>query len=126
MPTWLVVVLAVFVVLVVVLFVLGTFGARRHRDQLDERFHAQLEEANAALATARAEDRGWERAGLERAAREAHMARNSGAQIRELHLVQVIDRPGTDADQARFRLIDAEGEHDIVLVRRGETWLEAP
>ena len=45
MPTWLVIVIGVFVVLVVVLFVLGTFGARRHRGQLDERFHETIVKA---------------------------------------------------------------------------------
>jgi hypothetical protein len=124
MPTWLVVVIVVFVLAVVVLFVLGLAGARRHRQEEEGRFSVQLEEANAALAAARAEDRGWERARLEGAARAAHEARHPGAQVAELHLVQVVDRPGTEDDQARFRVVDAHGEHDILLGRRGDDWVE--
>ena len=124
MATWLIVVIVVFVLAVVVLFAFGVAGARRHRDEGAGRFHSELEEANAALASARAEDRGWERARLEAAARAAHDARRPGAQVSELHLVQVVDRPGTEHDQARFRVVDADGEHEILLGRRGDDWVE--
>jgi hypothetical protein len=123
MDLWLVIVL-VFVALVAALFVLGTFGAARHRRTLDTTLHAQLEEANAALAAARAEDRGWERSRLEAAAREAHTRAHPGTSIRELHLIQVVDRPGTEEDQARFRVMDDHGEHDVLLGRRGDDWVE--
>jgi hypothetical protein len=122
--TWLIVVIVVFVLLVGVLFALGVAGARRHRDDQSAKFSSELEEANAALAAARAEDRGWERANLERAARAAHETRHPGAQIAELHLVQVVDRPGTEEDQARFRVVDAHGEHDVLLGRSGDDWVE--
>ena len=123
MDVWLVILL-VFVLLVVVLFVLGTFGAARHRRQLDATLRAQLEEANQALAAARAEDRGWERERLEAAARSAHERAHAGASVRELHLIQVVDRPGTEEDQARFRVVDDHGEHDVLLGRRGDEWVE--
>ena len=124
MPTWLIVVLVVFGLLVIGLFVLGLLGARRRDRDREGAFHGELEKANAALAAARAEDRGWERSLLEAAARAAHERAHPGVEIRELHLVQVVDKPGTDSDQARFRVMDAHGEHDILLGRRGDTWNE--
>jgi hypothetical protein len=123
-PTWLIIVLAAVVLVVAVFFVLGLVGTGRRERARDVRFREQLEEANAALATARAADRGWERANLENAARTTHMARHPGAQIREMHLIQVVDRPGTEEDQARFRCIDADGDHDILLGRSGDEWVE--
>jgi hypothetical protein len=123
-PTWLIVVIVVFVALVAILFALGTVGSARRNREGDAAFADQLEEANAALAAARAEDRGWERGHLEAAARAAHEARHPGAGISALHLVQVVDRPGTEADQARFRVVDAHGEHDVLLGRRGDDWVE--
>jgi hypothetical protein len=123
-PAWLEVILILLVALVVVLFALGAAGAARRRRGLDERFHAQLEEANQALAAARAADRGWERGNLEAAARATHERAHPGAQIRELHLIQVVDRPGTTEDEARFRVVDEHGEHDIVLGRQGDEWIE--
>ena len=125
MPTWLVIAIAVLAVLIVVFFVLGMVLTGRHRRDTEGQFRAELEEANAALAKARAADRGWERSNLENAARAAHLARNPGAEIREMHLVQIVDRPGTEEDQARFRCVDAEGEHDILLGRRGDDWVSA-
>jgi hypothetical protein len=124
LPTWLAVLLIVVAVLVLGLFALGLAGSLRERREGEDEFRSMLEEANQALAAARAADRGWERATIERAARSAHEARHPGAQIEELHLVQVVDRPGTEDDQARFRVVDAHGEHDILLGRRGEDWVE--
>jgi hypothetical protein len=123
-PTWLVVVIVVVVALVVILSALGAVVVSRRNRANEGSFAAQLDEANTALAAARAEDRGWERANLERAARAAHEARHPGADVRKLHLIQVVDRPGTEADEARFRLVDAHGEHDILLGRRGDDWVE--
>jgi len=123
-PAWLEILLLALVAVVIVLFVLGSLGARRRERILDSRFRGQLEEANAALAAARAEDRGWDRENLESAARMAHTRARPEAQIRELQLIQIVDRPGKDEDQARFRVIDAHGEHEIVLGRRGDEWIE--
>jgi hypothetical protein len=123
-PTWLAIVIAVLALLIVVFFVLGLVLTGRRQRETEGQFHAQLEAANAALAAARATDRGWERANLETAARAAHLARSPGAQIREMHLIQVVDRPGTEEDQALFRCVDAEGEHDILLGRHGYDWVQ--
>jgi type II secretory pathway pseudopilin PulG len=117
--------LAIIVIIVVVLLVLLIVGglianARRARDQEDETISA-VREADQALALARAGDRGWERAVLEAAAREAFAAR-SPAEVRELLLMQVVDRPGTEEDQALFRVVTDVGSEEILLVRHGDAW----
>jgi hypothetical protein len=124
LPTWLAILLIVLAVLVLGLFTLGLLGSIRARNRGEDEFRGMLEEANAALAAARAADRGWERGNLERAARATHQARHPGTEIAQLHLVQVVDRPGTEEDQARFRVVDSHGEHDILLGRRGDDWVE--
>jgi hypothetical protein len=117
--------LAVIVIVVAVLVVLLIVGglianARRTREQEDETLIA-VREADQALALARASDRGWERAVLEAAAREAFAAR-SPVEVRELLLMQVVDRPGTEEDQALFRVITDVGSEEILLVRHGDAW----
>jgi Flp pilus assembly protein TadB len=124
--TWLVIVLVVLAVLVLGLFTLGLLGTISRGRSEEEEFRRKLEQANQALAAARALDRGWERQNLEAAARTAHERRKPGANVRELHLVQVVDRPGIEEDQARFRVVDDHGEHDILLGRSGEEWVEVP
>jgi hypothetical protein len=117
--------IAIIIIVVVVLFVLLIVGgvianARRARGGEDD-LHVALGEADRALALARAEDRGWERSALEAAAREAFAAR-SPAEVRELLLVQVVDRPGTEEDQALFRVVTDAGSEEILLVRHDGTW----
>ena len=117
--------IAIIVIVVVVLLVLLIVGGliangRRARDQEDETLSA-VREADQALALARASDRGWERAVLEAAAREAFAAR-SPAEVRELLLMRVVDRPGTEEDQALFRVITDVGSEEILLVRHGGVW----
>jgi type II secretory pathway pseudopilin PulG len=117
--------LAIIVIVVVVLLVLLIVGGlvangRRARDQEDETLSA-AREADQVLALARASDRGWERAVLEAAAREAFAAR-SPAEVRELLLMRVVDRPGTEEDQALFRVVTDAGSEEILLVRHGDAW----
>jgi type II secretory pathway pseudopilin PulG len=117
--------LAIIVIVVVVLLVLLIVGGlvangRRARDQEDETLSA-ARDADQALALARASDRGWERAVLEAAAREAFAAR-SPAEVRELLLMRVVDRPGTEEDQALFRVVTDAGSEEILLVRHGDAW----
>ena len=90
-------------------------STRRAHGEEDE-LHVALREADQALALARAEDRGWERGALEAAARTAFAAR-SPAEIRELLLLQVVDRPGTEEDQALFRVVTDAGSEEILCVR---------
>ena len=117
--------IAIIVIVVVVLLVLLIVGGviangRRAREQEDETLSA-VREADQALALARASDRGWERAVLEAAAREAFAAR-SPAEVRELLLMRVVDRPGTEEDQALFRVVTDVGSEEILLVRHGGAW----
>src|SRR3546814_4595754 len=65
----------------------------------------RLAAANEALADAHAADKGWKRATIEKAARDAFARAHKGVKIDALHLVQVIDKPGVDADEAVFHEI---------------------
>jgi hypothetical protein len=113
-------IVGIVVVLAVVLFVGGYVANARRQKVMDERLRAQVEAADAALADARAQDRGWDRATIEAAARAAVAPR----QIQDLHLVQVVDKPGTDADQAVFRVVGADGtESSLTLGRRDGAWV---
>jgi hypothetical protein len=114
------IVIAVIVVLAVILFVGGLYVTGRRQTALSAELVARIEAADAALADARAQDKGWERATIEAAARAA-----AGPQeVRELQLVQVVDLPGTDADQAVFRVVGADGaEQTVTLGRRDGAWV---
>jgi len=114
-PTWLIIVLAVLVLLAIG----GYFANRRRRAQTTGHFETQLIEVNRDLAAAHAEDRGWERATLEEAARTAYAGARDGATPESLELVQVIDRPGTDDDHAVFRC----GQERLTLGRRDGQWV---
>jgi type II secretory pathway pseudopilin PulG len=113
----------VVVVLLIGALVVGGFVAsgRRQRAEGSAR-RAELEAANQALAMARAQDRGWERSLLEEACRAA-FAERSPAEIRELELVQVVDRPGTEEDQAVFRIVTEHGSEYLHLDRHGDAWV---
>ena len=111
------------VVLVIAALVVGGFVASGRRERADEASRrTELEAANQALALARAQDRGWERSLLEDACRAA-FAQRSPAEIRELELVQVVDRPGTEEDQAVFRVVTDHGSEYLHLDRRGDAWV---
>ena len=115
------VIIVLFVLLVILLIVGGLIAnGRRTRSQEDE-LRVAVREADQALALARAGDRGWQRDVLEAAAREAFAAR-SPVEVRELLLMQVVDRPGTEEDQALFRVITDVGSEEILLVRHGDAW----
>ena len=110
------IIIVVFVLLIVLLIVGGLIAnARRARGGEDE-LRVALRDADRALALARAEDRGWHREAMEGAARTAFAAR-SPAEIRELLLLQVVDRPGTEEDQALFRVVTDAGSEEILCVR---------
>ena len=114
-------VILVVVVLVALLAVGGLLISRRRAAAGEAGLHADVEEANLALATAHAEDKGWHRDVLEQAAREA-FAQRSAAEVRELQLVQVVDRPGKEDDQAVFRVITDHGSEYLHLDRHGDRW----
>jgi hypothetical protein len=127
--TTLVAVSTIDIVIVVVAGIIGLVAAggwmaATRRTRAGE--HKLLEELHVAeqeLARAHAMDKGWDRALLESAAHDAVVARFGSEPVDALQLVQVIDRPGTDADQAVFRVHTADGgEHRITLGRTGGVW----
>jgi hypothetical protein len=117
MPTWLIIVFFVLAVLAV-----GGFFARRALTRRTEtQFRARLEQANHDLAEAAAEDRGWDRAVLETAARRIY-AEQRGAEPAQLLLTEVLDRPGTDEDYAVLS-VKGEGRREtLTLGRRDGEW----
>ncbi len=118
MPTWLIIVLAVLLVLAVGGAIARAMQLRRTQGA----FRTRLEQANHDLAEAAAADRGWDRSRLETAARRI-CAEQRGAEPAELLLVEVLDRPGTDEDQAVFQ-VDAQGRRELLtLGRQGGEWV---
>jgi hypothetical protein len=114
------VIVGVLVVLAILFFLGGLYANSRRRQVLDARLRTQIEAADAALADARAQDRGWERDNLEAAVRAAVAPKDVAA----LHLVQVVDKPGTEADQAVFRVVDGHGDvSHVTLGRRDGAWV---
>jgi len=122
MATWLLIVIIVLVVLFVVFLVGGIVAVGRRSRATEGRLLADLASANEHLAQARALDRGWDRDTIDTAARTAHLAARPDAKITAVHLIQVIDRPGTDDDEAILHIDDDAGEHTIRLGRRGDEW----
>jgi hypothetical protein len=116
-PLWLVIVIVVLVVLAVG----GAIARRRQLAHTRGRFEQALAKVDRDLAAAAAADRGWDRARLEAAARQVAVEQ-LGGEPEELVLVEVIDRPGTDEDQAVFRV--GAGQK-VVLGRRGDEWVAA-
>jgi hypothetical protein len=114
-PTWLLIVLIVLAVLAVGGMIARILQLRRSRPA----FEANLDRVNRDLAAAAAQDRGWDRPHLEAAARRCY-AEKRGAEPGELVLVEVLDRPGTDEDQAVFRV---DGREYLTLGRRGGEWV---
>ena len=123
MPTWLAIVLGVFVVLVILLAAGGMIARRRQLDATRGQFDAHLERVNRELAEAHAEDRGWAREGLEAAARAAYASQRDGAEPEQLTLVQIVDRPGTEDDKAVFRVTADGGEEHLTLGRHDGDWV---
>jgi hypothetical protein len=111
-----------FVALVIVLLVLGLAEARRRARAggaaLDERIAA----ADRAIEAARAADRGWDPVLLEEAARVALERERPDFRYDKLHLVLVVDRPGTDEDRAEMAAVNANEAVRVIVARRGDSW----
>ena len=116
MPLWLIIVLVVFAVLIVG----GIYARNRQLARSRPAFERALAKVDHDLAAAAASDRGWDRGLLETAARRVY-TEQYGGEPETLTLVEVIDRPGTEADQAVF---DAGGRK-VVLGRRDGEWISA-
>lgn len=121
MDTWEIVLLAIVGVLAL-LFLLGLAGNARVRRARDRSLTEKIAAADSALASARADDRGWDPELLRAAARAAFEARKPGLAVESLDLIQVVDRPGTDEDRALMRVTHAAGAEDIELQRTGDRW----
>ncbi|HKN93384.1 MAG TPA: hypothetical protein VJU60_03550 [Thermoleophilaceae bacterium] len=108
---------------VVLLLLLGGFlGAARRRTHHGHHYDRHLAEADRALEQARAADKGWDRAVMESAARQALATEKPGWVYSELSLVLVDDRPGTAEDRAHFVAYGDDGETRVVLARRDSSW----
>jgi hypothetical protein len=119
-PTWLIIVLIVLAVL----FVGGYFARKRQLARSRPAFDRSLEKVEQDLVTAAAADRGWDRALLEAAARRI-VTERLGAEPEQLTLVEVLDRPGTDQDEAVFDCRSGGERHRLVLGRRDGDWVAA-
>ena len=117
MPLWLIIVLAVLLVLAVG----GYFARQAQLKRSRPAFERRLAQVERDLAAAAATDRGWDREHLEAAAR-AIATQRLGHEPEELTLVEVIDKPGTEHDQAVF-LID--GGQRLILGRRDDEWVDS-
>ena len=123
MPTWLAIVLGVFVVLVILLAAGGAYARRRQLESSRGRFDRHLAQVNEELAAAHAADRGWAPDGLEAAARAAYASQRDGVEPEHLMLVQIVDPPGKDDDKAVFRVKTGGSDEHLTLGRRGDDWV---
>jgi hypothetical protein len=114
-PTWLIIVLVVLALLAIG----GAYARSRQLKRSRPAFEASLEQVNRDLAAAAAQDRGWDRVTLEDAARRIYR-QESGRDPEDMVLVEVLDLPGTDQDQAIFRVA---GRERFTLGRRDGEWV---
>jgi hypothetical protein len=119
---WLI--LAIVVAVFAVLIVGGIVARNRQLARSRPAFERALANVERDLVAAAATDRGWDRTHLEAAARRI-VASEYGAEPEELTLVEVVDKPGTDADQAVFDVRAGGSRHRVVLGRRDGDWIHA-
>ena len=116
-------ILIILLVVVIILAAGGYMAMTRRTRGRDAALRRELAQAEDALAQAHALDKGWDRATLEAAARACAADRFGDDVVGTPQLVQVIDRPGVDADEAVFRVESTDGrEHRITLGRAGGEW----
>jgi type II secretory pathway pseudopilin PulG len=115
------IVLIVVGVLLLVFFVGGLLRARRQANRPEATAHILA--ADRALEQARASDRGWDRAVLERTARAALDEQRPGSSWDRVELELVDDRPGMAEDAAHLVAIGSAGSVRVVLARtEGGDW----
>ena len=120
MPTWLIIV-------IVVLILLAAGGVLARSQQLKRSrpaFERNLAQVERDLVAAAAADRGWDRQHLEAAARRIG-TEQLGSEPEELTLIEVLDRPGTDQDEAVFDVRAGGQRHRLVLGRKDGDWIPA-
>jgi Na+-transporting methylmalonyl-CoA/oxaloacetate decarboxylase gamma subunit len=118
------IVVAVLALLAFVMFWLGLFANDRWRRRTAAAAVRNATQADHDLAAAGAKDRGWDRAILEAAVRDAWAARPGAAPIDEITLLVVIDPPGTDSDRAEFEVRAGGTSSAVYLARTGDSWAE--
>ena len=118
MPTWLIIV----IIVLLVLSIGGYFARRAQLAKTRPAFERRLTQVERDLVAAAAADRGWDRANLEAAARRIG-AEQLGAELEELTLIEVLDRPGTDEDEAIFDVRAGGSRHRLVLGRQNGEWI---
>ena len=116
------VIIIVAVVLLALLALGGMLANARWRRRGEPAMEAALDEVNQKLAAAHAQDKGWEPNALNAAARQAFAEQRPGEEVRSEALVAVVDKPGTDQDQAVFRFVTEAETWLLTLGRRGGEW----
>ncbi len=116
------IVLIVVAILLVVLFIGGLVAARARDREVAPHYDEHLREADRALERARAEDRGWDPALLEAAAKEALGQSHAGTTFEDLVLVLVDDRPGVHEDRAHYDAYAGDQRVRVVLTRDEQGW----
>ena len=117
------IVLLIVGVLVVLLAVGGFIAVRRRMADTEDEFRRRVDQANNDLAAAHAADNGWNPERLDAAARAAFAGKGSGEEIKRIELIQVIDKPGTEEDEAVFHVETDAGTQTVTLSRRGDDWI---
>ena len=103
----------------------GIIARNRQLASTRPAFERALAQVEQDLVAAAASDRGWDRSVLEAAARQI-VAERFGSDPEELTLVEVIDKPGTDQDQAVFTAHVGGKPERVVLGRREGDWVPPP
>jgi hypothetical protein len=107
---------------VVLALLVGGYIVVRTRRQSEDS-ERRILEADRALERARAADKGWDRAILERVAGEALRAQRPDLGYDAIELVLVDDRPGVVNDCAHLVARGPEGHARMVLIRNeGGDW----
>jgi hypothetical protein len=109
------IVLIVIAAVLLVVFVGGYVIAGRRRDRPG--WEQRIRQADSALEQARAADRGWDRALIDAAARQALKDQRPGFEPSSLDLVLVDDRPGVEEDRAHLVAAGPGDSVRLVLAR---------
>jgi hypothetical protein len=116
------IVLIILGVVLLAFFAAGLAVARRRANRPD--FEADVAAADAALESARAEDRGWDRELLHAAAHGALRQHRPSSEWEALHLVLVDDRPGVEEDRAHLMATGPHGTARVILTREPDgSWV---